>query len=353
MEEHPYLAARALVAPDLAAVERELELLLASQRDYLTEAELGFYRGGKRLRPLLLVLSAHVAAREPLDELPERAIAAAVSIELSHVGSLIHDDIVDRAPLRRGLPTIAASRGYELALVLGDLQWIQATRKMSAHVRGEADLALMRDFLATGEQTCRGQLDEMLAPRPAGDGGDNGEAERLIERYYRTIDRKTGRLISFACEGGGRLVDGGPAVVGGLRRFGAWLGRAFQIVDDVMDVMRPLEVAGKEPLTDLRQGRLSLPLLYELRELPPEHFLHAVVRGEELSEERLEEGVRLLRRGDGWIRAIGDARAIVVRARSELALLPAGEHRERLDALAAHVVDQGFRDTYETAACAA
>ncbi|MEU9625151.1 polyprenyl synthetase family protein, partial [Streptomyces sp. NPDC048155] len=118
---HPYSRARSLVAAEVAALDARLEDLLDGQRSYLSDAELAFHRGGKRLRPLLLLLSAHAAARTPVDVLPEKAVAAAVSLELAHVGSLIHDDIVDRAPTRRGMPTVSASRGYELALIIGDL----------------------------------------------------------------------------------------------------------------------------------------------------------------------------------------------------------------------------------------
>jgi heptaprenyl diphosphate synthase len=337
---HPYVRARELVAPEMDALDAHLEAILDGQREYLTDTEIAFYRGGKRLRPLLLVLAAHVA-RPDLDELPAKAIAAAASLELAHVGSLIHDDIVDRAPMRRGLPTVSASRGYELALVIGDLQWVQATRTMSAHMETGADLRLMRAFLEAGEQTCRGQLDEMLGAHPA-------DQSELVRRYFRTIDRKTGRLVAFACEGGARLVDGPPSAVGGLGRFGAWLGRAFQIVDDVLDVVRPSEAAGKEMLTDLRQGRLSLPLIYTLEELGPDHPLQAVAVGEMLSDADLADGARALRHGNGWIRALGDARAIVVTARAELGLLPAGPHRDALDALAAHLVDQPFSDDHGT-----
>ena len=338
---HPYDRARRLVAPELDALEARLEQVLASQREYLSDAELAFYRSGKRLRPLLLLLSAHVAGRPPRERLPAKVIAAAVSLELTHAGSLIHDDIVDAAPMRRGLPTVAASRGYELALVIGDLQWVQAARAISDHMEGADDIALMREFLEAGEQTCRGQLDEMLAA--AGTGSE------LVRRYYRTVDRKTGRLVSFACEAGARLAGGFPGVVGGLRRFGTWLGRAFQVMDDVLDLMRPAAAAGKEPLAYLRQGRLSLPLIYALDELDGDHFLHRLATGGRLTDAELHEGVRLLRRGDGWCRAIGDARAIVARARAELGLLPDGPHRDALDDLAAHVVGQGFLDSYGTA----
>lgn len=337
-ENGAYGRARALVAPELAALDERLEEILDGQREYLTDTELAFYRGGKRLRPLLLLLSAHLAARPPVEVLPEKAIAAAVSLELTHVGSLIHDDIVDRAPMRRGLPTISASRGYELALVIGDLQWVQATRTMSAHIETRDDILLMRDFLESGEQTCRGQLDEMLAS-PSQNG------DELLRRYYRTVDRKTGRLVSFACEGGARLVDGPAPVVDGLRRFGSWLGRAFQVMDDVLDVVRPTEAAGKEALTDLREGRLSLPLIYTLESVADDHPLRALLAGERLDPDAAEEGVRAVLHGDGWMRAFSDARAIVQRARDELALLPDRPHRDALGALASHLVDQGFLDS--------
>jgi heptaprenyl diphosphate synthase len=337
--DHPHARARALVAAELEAVERRLEEVVAGQADYLGAAEVAFYRCGKRLRPLLLLLSAHVAARRPVDVLPEKAVAAAVALELSHVGSLIHDDIVDRAPTRRGLPTISASRGYELALVIGDLQWVQATRTMAGHVETEDDIALMREFLEAGEQTCRGQLDEMLA----GPGERGGE---LVRRYYRTVDRKTGRLIAFACEGGAQLAGGLPSAVGGLRRFGSWLGRAFQVMDDVLDIVRPAAASGKEPLTDLREGRLSLPLLYTLESLPADHFMQRIALGERLSDGELAEAGQLLRHSDGWIRALGDARAIVARANAELDLLPDRPHTAALRGIASHLVDQGFLDPY-------
>lgn len=339
---HPYDRARALVAPEMDALEAQIEEVLAGQRDYVTETEMDFYRRGKRLRPILLLVSAHLAARPPVDVLPAKAVAAALSLELSHAGSLIHDDIVDRAPTRRGLPTVSASRGYELALVVGDLQWVQATRAMSAHMDSREDIVLMREFLASGEEMCRGQLDEMLAIRP-------DDRSELVRRYFRTVDRKTGRLVAFACEGGARLVGGLPSVVGGLRRFGAWLGRAFQVVDDVLDVVRPEDASGKAGLTDLRQGRLSLPLLYTLDELPDDHPIQALVDGRPVPERELDEGVRVVRHGDGWIRALGDARAIVAAARAELSLLPANAYRDALDELSAHLVDQRFLDSHGTA----
>lgn len=330
-----YDSARQLVAPDLLAFEQELEAMLARQGEYLTDHERQLYRRGKRLRPLLLLLSAHAASATPLGQLPPKAIAAALSLELAHVGSLIHDDIVDRAPLRRGLPTIHASRGYELALIVGDLQWVMATRLMAGFVQTPSDIELMREFLEAGEVTCRGQLDEMLLAPP-------DDVAALIQRYYRTIDRKTGKLLSFSCEAGARLVEGMPTAVGSLQRYGALLGRAFQVMDDILDIVRPTEAAGKENLTDLRAGRLSLPLLYAMREAPASHPLHQLRLGQTLTPAELEASADLLRRGPGWLHAFADARALVAHARRQLDLMQPSPYLEALHGLAQHLVDQGF-----------
>lgn len=336
---HPYDAARALIAADFRSFENDLDEVLRGQADYLQPVEMDFFRQGKKLRPLLLLLSAHCAARTPVDRLPEKVIAAAVAIELVHVGSLIHDDIVDRAPLRRGLPTISAARGYELALIIGDLQWIAATRRMAAFMEDGEDIVLMRRFLETGEQVCRGQLDEMLAE------AENDHAAR-IRRYFRTVDRKTGKLLAFACQGGALLVNGSAAATGCLNRFGTMLGRAFQVMDDILDIVRPTASAGKESLTDVLMGRLSLPILYTLETLPADHFMQGLLRNEPLPPERLAEAMEVLQHSDGWIRAYSDARAIVIKAQANLELLPSGPHRRAMEALAAHLVDQGFLDTY-------
>ena len=134
-------------------------------------------------------------------------------------------------------------------------------------------------------------------------------------------------------------------MVGRLRRFGVLYGRAFQVMDDVLDVVRPAGDGGKESMADLRLGRLSLPLLYTLASLPPGHFLHRMMAGELESEAELAEAARIVRRGDGWVRAHSDARGIVGRARAQLRLLPPNPYLAALDALAAHLVDQRFRTT--------
>lgn len=328
-----YARARELLRDEVVRLEAKLSEILASQAAYLSEAELAFYGRGKRLRPILLLLSARAAAGPSITVLEDRVIAAAVSLEIIHVASLIHDDIVDKAPTRRGLPTIHASRGYEMAMLIGDLQFIEATRLFSSFLKAESDLVLLRRFLDAGQKLCRGQIDEMLAE-------PSSSLDALVLRYYRTVDRKTGQLTAFACEAGARLVDGSARTIGNLRRFGVLLGRAFQVMDDVLDVVQPSDLAGKEALTDLAQGRLSLPLIYTLQELPSDHLVHRVMRGETRDPGDLVDAARAVRRSNGWVRAYADARMITLKAACLLELIPASPYRQALLDLTTHLVDQ-------------
>lgn len=330
-----YGDARSLVAGDLARLDAKLEDVLCAQRDYLRADDVRFYRGGKQLRPLLLLLAAHACARDEDAAADERSIAAAASIEIIHVGSLIHDDIVDNAPLRRGLPTISASRGYETAMLLGDLQFIEAASVFASFVDGESDLELMRTFLDTGRRLCRGQLDELLSDR-----GTTHDA--LVQRYYRTIDRKTAQLISFACEAGARLAGAGPSATGTMRRFGLLFGRAFQVMDDVLDVVRSSDDSGKERMIDVRRGRLSLPIIFTLASVKESHPLRRIVNGETVSEEDVATALRAVEQQDGWVRAWSEARAITAKAVANLRLLPPNIYRDALERIATHVIDQGF-----------
>jgi heptaprenyl diphosphate synthase len=329
-----YGDARTLVAGDFARLDAKLEEVLYAQRDYLRDDDVRFYRGGKELRPLLLLLATHACMRDDTAA-DERAIAAAASIEIIHVGSLIHDDIVDNAPLRRGLPTISASRGYETAMLLGDLQFIEAASVFASFVDGESDLELMRTFLDTGRRLCRGQLDELLSDRAT-------THEALVQRYYRTIDRKTSQLISFACEAGARLSGAGPTAIGTMRRFGLLFGRAFQVMDDVLDVVRAAGDSGKEQMIDVRRGRLSLPIIFTLAAVEETHPLRRIVSGEVVSDDDVEIALRAVERQDGWVRAWSEARAIAAKAIANLRLMPHTVYRDALEQLAAHVVDQGF-----------
>jgi geranylgeranyl pyrophosphate synthase len=189
--------------------------------------------GGKRLRPMLVLLCAGPDGSEG-------AVRAAAAIELVHMATLVHDDVLDAAPLRRGLPTVAATSGRERAVATGDLLFSRAFALLA-----EADdahpVALLADAsvaLARGE----------LAQRR-----DAFDLRITEDRYLERCRLKTARLFECACLLGGRDE--------GLREFGAGVGLAFQLLDDVLDVSGPPERTGKARGTDLLDGTITLPLI--------------------------------------------------------------------------------------------
>jgi len=240
---------RSAVPPPVTAVldasSRWLPLSLGRVEDLLREQSRGhgetlgegagatLAAGGKRLRPLLVLLCAG-------DGAGEEAVRAAAAIELVHMATLVHDDVLDDAPLRRGVPTIAATDGRERALGVGDLLFSRAFALLAEHgdSRSVALLAGASVALAAGE----------LAQRR--DAFDLAISE---ERYLRRCGLKTAKLFECACLMG----RDEPA----LAEFGAEIGLAFQLLDDVLDVAGPAERTGKARGTDLLDGTVTLPLI--------------------------------------------------------------------------------------------
>lgn len=346
--------------------ERFLAAALDEQRGYLTASERDLYARGKKLRPILLLLSARLtgrrsAGRPTVDDgvagggvvsgpvVTDKAVKAAVSLEMLHVATLIHDDIVDQAPLRRGLMSVHGERGTEMAVLLGDMQFIQAIRCFAHAVETERDMRLVRLVLDVGFRICCGELDELQTDPEA-------SPQELRERYLQTVDRKTAMLFGLACEAGASLADAGERATFQISRFGRSFGLAFQIMDDLMDFVRPDAASGKALARDLRQGRLSLPIIYALEELPREHELHEIVRRpladqpitdqpvaeQTTAEETVRRVVDAVVASSGFLRAYSEARAAIAEALQGLGQFPDGAERRALTALAREVVDRSI-----------
>jgi geranylgeranyl pyrophosphate synthase len=232
----------------LGAVERRLELLSRGHGALLAEdATATLSAGGKRLRPLLVLLCSGPGGGEP-------AVRAGAAIELVHMATLVHDDVLDGAPLRRGLPTVAASSGRQRATATGDLLFAQAFALLAEGGDGRA-VELLSDAslgLARGE----------LAQRR-----DAFDATISEQRYLERCRLKTARLFECACLiGNATAVE--PAGEAQLRAFGAEVGLAFQLLDDVLDVTGPRARTGKARGTDLLDGTVTLPLILAGRREP-------------------------------------------------------------------------------------
>lgn len=205
--------------------------------------------GGKRLRPLLVFLAAGEASPAAID----RLVRAAAAVELIHSASLVHDDVLDRAPLRRGRPTVVAVAGRTVATATGDLLFSRAFAELAGG--GSADdvraLSQASSALAAGELMQREDAWDVAVP---------------MARYLHRCELKTGSLFEAACRLGA-LAAGGPADA--LARFGRQIGLAFQLLDDVLDVSGPASRTGKARGTDLLDGTVTLPLIVA-RERDPE-----------------------------------------------------------------------------------
>ena len=237
-------AASAWLPARMAEVEDRLSALSVGYGPRLgEEAEATLTAGGKRLRPLLVLMAAGEGAGE-------RAVRAASAVELVHMATLVHDDVLDGAPVRRGRPTVVARSGRERAVGVGDLLFSRAFAELATE-GGEAIVAELSSAsvaLALGE----------LAQRH--DAYDTSITE---QRYLQRCSLKTARLFESACRVG-RLASGAPGTER-IAAFGREIGLAFQLLDDVLDVSGPPERTGKARGTDLLDGTVTLPLILACR----------------------------------------------------------------------------------------
>ncbi|MDX6607183.1 MAG: hypothetical protein QOD14_1723 [Solirubrobacterales bacterium] len=237
-------AASAWLPARMAEVEERLAALSAGYGPRLgEEAEATLAAGGKRLRPLLVLMAAGEGAGD-------RAVRTASAVELVHMATLVHDDVLDGAPVRRGRPTVVARSGRDRAVGVGDLLFSRAFAELAVD-GGEAEVAELSSAsvaLALGE----------LAQRH--DAFDTSLTE---ERYLERCSLKTARLFESACRVG-RLASGAPGTEE-LASFGREIGLAFQLLDDVLDVTGPPERTGKARGTDLLDGTVTLPLILARR----------------------------------------------------------------------------------------
>jgi geranylgeranyl pyrophosphate synthase len=229
---------------DMARIERLLlERAGGSPHPLVSEASTHLIRaGGKRLRPALVLLSSHMGrSRTKASDL------AAAALELVHLASLYHDDVLDETDTRRGAPTVHSKWGTEVAILAGDYLFASGCA-MGAEAGGEVPGILARSIV----DVCEGQIMETASV---------GDARRQHDSYVATIERKTGSLFRAACELGCATAAAPPARRARLEHFGEHLGLTFQIVDDLLDLVGDPEVTGKQPGTDLREGVFTLPVI--------------------------------------------------------------------------------------------
>jgi len=244
--------------PRLAALlerteERLVELAAGHGTTLARHATATISAGGKRLRPLLVFLSAGEVADGAAEA---RLVRAAVAVELIHSASLVHDDVLDAAALRRGAPTVVAAAGRTIAIATGDLLFSRAFAELAA---GGGQLDDVRALSAAASALAAGELVQRA------DAWDAGIA---LDRYVHRCELKTGSLFEAACRLGA-LASAPGDVTNALALFGRRIGLAFQLLDDVLDVSGPAARTGKARGTDLLDGTVTPPLILA-RERDPE-----------------------------------------------------------------------------------
>lgn len=310
----------------LVRVEAELAEAVRSEAGFVTDAAGHLLRaGGKRFRPLLVLLCAEAgggAADE--GEALDRVVTAAGVVELTHLASLHHDDVMDEADLRRGAASANARWDNLVAILTGDFLFSKSS-ELTARLGAEA-VAIQA---ATFTRLVEGQILEVLGPRD----GDP------LAHYLRVVAGKTASLLATSARYGAMFGGASAEVVEALTAYGEEIGEAFQLSDDILDVGSDVAVSGKTPGTDLREGVRTLPVLLALRSTDPaDARLQELLSGDLTADGPHAEALRLLRAHP----AMDEARSYVWeradRARRRLgALSPDSPVRSALDTFAAVV----------------
>jgi len=316
----PDPALESRVASRLEEIEGALERAVLSDIPLVSEAGRHLIAaGGKRFRPTLVVLGSHFG--DP--DVPGVTLGA-VAIELTHLASLYHDDVIDEADSRRGAPSVNAEWGNTIAVLTGDYLFAR-----SSGISADLGTDVSRLFAATIARVCEGQILEAEV---------TGRVDATEEEYVEVIRRKTAALIATSSRLGGMLAGAGAGDVGALERYGEAVGMAFQLSDDIMDLTADEATLGKEPGVDLKEGVYTLPVIYALQDGGGE--LRGILDAGPPDGERLRRALDLVRSDGALGRAREAVAAEVERAVGEAERLAGGPAREALVHLARYLAER-------------
>jgi geranylgeranyl pyrophosphate synthase len=314
------------IQDDLEKVDATFQERATSGLDILHSASMhALASPGKRLRTAITLLTGKLHTYH-FDKL----LPLSVAFEMTHLATLIHDDIVDEAATRRGSPTVNALWGDKIAILLGDYYFAK-TAGLIADIKDHRIDRLFSDTVAT---VCEGTIMEMMTAR---------NIDLTIESYYEKIQRKTACLIAACSKGGAILSEASDEAIDLLYEYGLNLGIAFQIIDDILDYTEDQSTIGKPAGNDLRQGMVTLPLIYALQDQPHNgryQQISRILNGEARDEEEILSVVTWVSEGYGVKRSLMDAYTYGSKAREALYHFPASPDRDVLDGLIDFVISR-------------
>jgi geranylgeranyl pyrophosphate synthase len=315
-----------LIRGELEQVERVLEEASVSEIEVLQEAARHILNaGGKRVRPQLALLTALATGGSMA-----RAIPLAAACELVHTATLVHDDIVDESDSRRGRMAVQFYFGNSASVLMGDYLVVRAFRL----ILDDPNREFIKVLVDTIGRMCEGEVLQLCV---------KGDTCISIDVYETIIACKTALLMGACTRLGALAGNCNPEVVETLANFGYNLGMAFQIQDDILDFIGDEGVLGKPVGGDLREGKVTLPVIFALQDGSPElreELLGAYARTGPLTQPEIARAAQIIGEAGGFARARAHALEYVRLARRNLEVLAPGPSREALETLAAQIVDR-------------
>jgi len=317
----------AIIREDLQRVEEEFRRRLKSRVPLITQiAEHLVKSGGKRLRPAFLILSAKLCGYDGDAHIP-----LAGAIEFIHTATLLHDDVIDNAEVRRGNPSANTLWGNEASVLVGDFLF---SRSFSMMVE-VGDMRVLEIVAQATTHLAEGETLELVK---------TADLETTEEENLELIVQKTASLISAATRVGAVLGGAPPEQEEALAEYGLQVGIAFQLVDDCLDYAGQAEALGKGVGVDLREGKVTLPLIHTLRNCTREERrrIRDVVQAEDIDQRGLGQVLDLVQKYGGISYTMGRAREYVERGKEALSLFPPSTEREALLSLADYVLKRRY-----------
>ncbi|MCL5406647.1 MAG: polyprenyl synthetase family protein [Deltaproteobacteria bacterium] len=310
------------VGPDLARIEEEINRLLDS--DIPLISVVGRYitgSGGKRLRPLLMILASRLCGYKGRDD-----VRLAVVFEFVHAATLLHDDVVDHAEFRRSCPAANTVWGNPAVVLVGDFLY---SRSIQIAV-GYQDIRILQVLLDATTSMSEGEVLQLI-------NSDNLEISE--SEYLEVINRKTATLISASCQTGAIFGGGGAGEEKALKAYGQNLGIAFQLIDDTLDFTGEAEELGKPVGNDLQEGKATLPLIYALKNAKAAERLRLrqIFTSEKIPPEMITEITDIVARSGGIEYTTGQACVHAMRAKEALRIFPESPAKDILLDIADYV----------------
>lgn len=322
--EHHFLFKE--IEDDIKKVGQELKRILTTEDPVLSQTCLSLFQTeGKWIRPGFTLLSGRF-----FEYRYERLQPLAIALELIHMAALIHDDVVDDSLMRRGQPTLVAGWGVEVSVATGNFLLAKALEQIALLNNNQISALLAQVCI----EMCKGEILQLQ---------ESYDIKRTFKQYYHCIKRKTALLFSLSCKLGALVSQANKRQIWVLKNFGHWFGIAFQIVDDILDITADADVLGKPSKGDLRQGVITLPMIYALHNPVYAKRLQVLLSKTEKKENEIKEAVYLIKKAKGVDRAREKAELCIEKAIKNLAELPSSPVKDAFIELAYFLGERSYQ----------